>query len=80
MKGGGESNHTARTPSPGACVTACSRTVSPVGERSVDYRWWIVTEDDLRAETAEFGLSVRPVGPTVANLYSLTIENDNQTH
>lgn len=48
-----------------------------VGERSVDYRWWIVTEDDLRAETAEFGFTVRPVGPTAASLYMMTVENDN---
>lgn len=33
-----------------------------VDERAVDYRWWIVTEGDLRAEAAEFGLDVRSVG------------------
>lgn len=43
----------------------------PVDERAVDYRWWIVTEDDLRAETVEFDLAVRPVGPTAARLYSI---------
>lgn len=48
-----------------------------VGERSVDYRWWILTEDGLRAETAEFGFTVRPVGPTPASLYTMTVENDN---
>lgn len=43
----------------------------PVGERAVDYRWWIVTEDDLRTETAEFGLSVRPVRPPRTCAHSL---------
>lgn len=38
-------------------------------ERAVDYPWWIVSEDTLRSETAEFGLAVRPVGPTAASLY-----------
>jgi SAM-dependent methyltransferase len=52
----------------------------PVSERAVDYRWWIVTEDDLRAETAEFGLTVRMVGPTAANLYAMTVENDNHKY
>jgi hypothetical protein len=36
-----------------------------VDERAVDYLWWNVTEDDLRAEAAEHGLVVRPVGATV---------------
>ncbi len=45
---------------------------APVGERAVDYRWWIVTEDDLRAETAEFGFTVRPIGPTATSLYTMT--------
>lgn len=43
----------------------------PVGERAIDYRWWIVTEDDLRAEAAEFGFTVHPVGPTAAIRYSI---------
>lgn len=53
---------------------------APVGERAVAYRWWIVTEDDLRAETAEFGLTVRPVGPAAASLYAMAIENDNHQY
>lgn len=53
---------------------------APVGERAVDYRWWIVTEDDLRAETAEFGFTVHPVGPAAASLYTMTVENDNHEY
>lgn len=34
-----------------------------VGERAVGYRWGIVTEDDLRTETADFELTVRSARP-----------------
>jgi Methyltransferase domain len=36
-----------------------------VDERAVDYLWWNITEDDLRAEVAEHGLTARSVGATV---------------
>lgn len=42
-----------------------------VSERAVDYRWWIVTEDDLHAETAGLGLTVSAVGPHAASMYSV---------
>jgi hypothetical protein len=50
---------------------------APVSAHAVDYLWWIVTEGDLRAEAAEHGFTVRPVGPADASMYTLTIENDN---
>ncbi len=43
-----------------------------VAERVVDYRWWVLSEDQLRAELADHGLVSHVVGPAEMALYMIT--------
>lgn len=43
-----------------------------VGERVVDYHWWVLSEDQLRTELADHGLAPHAVGPAEMAMYTIT--------
>lgn len=52
----------------------------PLSEVTVDYEWWVLDEAELARELAEYGLSLRPVGPPDLGLYVASLTPENPRH